>query len=87
MVIFVVTRTLVALLSISSVSIAQVPDDLPINDATRQYFESLPPEKLTAILKIFQQALAGQVPASPKVIETQELYWSNSRSLPFFPTC
>lgn len=81
-----VTRILVALLSISSVSIAQIPDDLPINDATRQYLESLPPEKLAAILEIYQQALAGQVPASPEVIETQELNWSYNRSPPFYPT-
>lgn len=81
-----VTRILVALLSISSVAIAQIPDDLPIDDATRQYLKSLPPEKLNAILKIYQQALAGQVPASPEVIEAQELYWSYNRSPPFYPT-
>lgn len=79
-------KILFALLSISSFSSAQIPDDLPINDATRKYLESLPPEKLNAILKIYQQAIAGQVPASPEVIEAQELHWSYDRSPPFYPT-
>jgi beta-glucosidase len=81
-----VNRILIVLLSISTASIAQVPDDLPIDDATRQYLESLSPEKLKAILEIYQQALVGQVPASPEVIEAQELYWSYNRSPPFYPT-
>lgn len=81
-----VTRILVALPSISSVSIAQIPDGLPIDDATRQYLESLPLEKLSKILKIYQQAIAGQVPASSEVIEAQELFWSYNRSPPFYPT-
>jgi beta-glucosidase len=81
-----VNRILIVLLSISTASIAQVPDDLPIDDATRQYLESLSPEKLNAILEIYQQALVGQFPASPEVIEAQELYWSYNRSPPFYPT-
>jgi beta-glucosidase len=81
-----VVRVLFALLSISSVSIAQIPNGLPIDDATRKYLESLPLEKLAAILKVYEQAIADQVPASPKVIEAQELYWSYDRSPPFYPT-
>jgi len=81
-----VTQILVALLSIFSISIAQIPDGLPIDDNTRQYLESLPPEKLNKILKIYQQAIAGQVPASSEVIEAQELYWSYDKSPPFYPT-
>jgi beta-glucosidase len=81
-----VNRILIVLLSISTASIAQVPDDLPIDDATRQYLESLSPEKLNAILEIYQQALVGQSPASPEVIEAQELYWSYNRSPSFYPT-
>lgn len=80
------TRVVVALLFISSVSIAQIPDGLPIDNATRQYLESLSPEKLAAILKVYQQALVGQVPASLEIIQTQELYWSYNRSPPFYPT-
>lgn len=81
-----VTRILIALLSFSFVSIAQIPDGLPIDDATRKYLESLSPEKLSTILEIYEQAIAGQVPASPEVIEAQELYWSYNRSPPFYPT-
>jgi beta-glucosidase len=81
-----VTSILIALLSFPFVSIAQIPDGLPIDDATRQYLESLPPEKLSAILEIYQRAITGQVPASPEVIEAQELYWSYDRSPPFYPT-
>jgi beta-glucosidase len=81
-----VNRILIVLLSISTSSIAQVPDDLPIDDATRQYLESLSPEKLNAILEIYQQALVGQFAASPEVVEAQELYWSYNRSPPFYPT-
>jgi beta-glucosidase len=81
-----VNRILIVLLSISTASIAQVPDDLPIDDDTRQYLESLSPEKLNAILEIYQQALVSQFPASPEVIEAQELYWSYNRSPPFYPT-
>ncbi|XP_014550271.1 glycoside hydrolase family 3 protein [Bipolaris victoriae FI3] len=80
------TRILLVLSSIFSLSYAQIPDDLPIDDATRQYLESLPAERLANILKIFQQALDGQVPARPEVIEAQELYWSYNRSPPFYPT-
>jgi beta-glucosidase len=81
-----VTRILIALLSFPLVSIAQIPDGLPIDDATKQYLESLPPEKLSAILEIYQRAIAGQIPASPEVIEAQELHWSYDRSPPFYPT-
>lgn len=80
------TRILLVLLSTFSLSSAQIPDGLPIDDATRQYLESLPAEKLTKILKIFQQAIDGQVPATLEVIEAQELYWSYNRGPPFYPT-
>ncbi|KAG9197701.1 hypothetical protein G6514_001128 [Epicoccum nigrum] len=81
-----VTRILLVFLSISSLSFSQIPDGLPIDAATRKYLESLPPERLTRILEIFEQAVAGQVPASPETIEAQELYWSYNRSPPFYPT-
>ena len=80
------TRILLALLPLAFLSHAQIPDGLPIDDATRQYLESLSPEKLAAILKIYQQGIAGQTPASAEVIEAQELYWSYNRSPPFYPT-
>ena len=78
-------RAVVGLLFIS-VSIAQIPDGLPIDNTTRQYLESLSPEALAAILKVFEQALSGQTPASAEVIQAQELYWSYDRSPPVYPT-
>jgi len=80
------TQILLALLPLVSFAHAQIPDGLPIDDATRQYLESLSPDKLAAILKIYQQGVAGQTPASAEVIEAQELYWSYNRSPPFYPT-
>jgi beta-glucosidase len=80
------TWILLASLPFASLSFAQIPDNLPIDDATRQYLESLSPEKLAAILKIYQEGVVGQVPASAEVIEAQELYWSYNRSPPFYPT-
>jgi hypothetical protein len=76
----------VPLLCFSSGSRAQIPDDLPIDEATRQYLESLSPEKLQGILAIYQQALDGQTPASPETIAAQERYWAYNRSPPFYPT-
>lgn len=79
-----VTRILVGLLSTSSFSSVQIPDGLSIDDATRQYLEFLSAEKLVKILAIFQQAMGGQVPALPEVIEAQQLYWSYDRSPSFY---
>ncbi|KAI0528353.1 glycosyl hydrolase family 3 N terminal domain-containing protein [Xylaria digitata] len=86
MAVFTVRRVLLWSLSLASVAVAQLPDDLPIDDATRKYLESLPPDKLQALLKIYEQAIAGQVPASPETIEVQELNWSYGRSPPVYPT-
>lgn len=61
-------------------------DDLPIDDATKQYLESLPPDQLAAILEIYNKGLKGQTPASPDVIEAQELRYSYNSSPPFYPT-
>ncbi|GKT50518.1 putative beta-glucosidase M [Colletotrichum spaethianum] len=38
------------------------------------------------MLRIFELALAGQVPASPDVISAQELAWSYGHSPPVYPT-
>jgi beta-glucosidase len=64
----------------------QVLDSLPIDDGTKKYLESLPSDQLEAILKIYGEATAGQVPASADIIEAQELRWSYNHSPPFYPT-
>ena len=86
MVVLSTLRRLSAFALLLSAAVAQLPANLPLDDATKQYLLSLPPDKLAAILKIYQQAISGQVPASPEVIEQQELYWSYNRSPPVYPT-
>ncbi|WQF79039.1 Putative glycoside hydrolase, family 3, glycoside hydrolase family 3 domain, immunoglobulin [Colletotrichum destructivum] len=81
-----ITRLLSAFLLLLSATVAQIPRDLPLDDATKQYLETLPPDKLAAILKIYEQAIAGQIPAPPELIQQQELYWSYDRSPPVYPT-
>ncbi|KAK1573015.1 glycosyl hydrolase family 3 N terminal domain-containing protein [Colletotrichum navitas] len=81
-----IIRYLPAFALLLSATVAQIPPDLPIDGPTRQYLETLPPDKLAAILKIYEQAIAGQIPAPPELIEQQELYWSYERSPPVYPT-
>ncbi|GKZ63055.1 hypothetical protein AnigIFM49718_010786 [Aspergillus niger] len=60
----------------SSLAIAQrpeIPDDIPLDKGTRDYLESLPPDELAAVLEVYQEAFAGQVPAPPELITQQEL--------------
>lgn len=84
------TRLIVYVLClVSFVSLAdaqQIPDDLPLDDATRAYLESLPPDKLEAILAIYLKGLEGQIPAPASVIKQQELIWSYGRSPPVYPS-
>jgi hypothetical protein len=79
-------RRLVSLMTLFAAAAAQVPGNLPVDQATKQYLESLSPDKLAAILKIYEQGLAGQTPASPDLIAAQELTWSYGRSPPVYPT-
>lgn len=76
----------VTLCCLISFSFAQNLDDLPIDDATKEYLESLQPDQLAAILEIYNKALKGQTPASPDVIEAQELRYNYNSSPPFYPT-
>ncbi|KAG4272603.1 beta-glucosidase [Fusarium proliferatum] len=85
MAVFSVLR-LVSLLTLFAVAAAQIPGNLQIDDATKEYLASLPPKKLAAILKIYEQGTAGQSPASTDVIAAQELTWSYGRSPPVYPT-
>jgi beta-glucosidase len=52
---------------------ATIPDGIALDDATRKYLESLSPEDLAAILKVYSEATIGQVTASPELITRQEL--------------
>lgn len=64
------------LLAISGFVAAQkpaIPSDIPLDEATRKFLESLSPEDLAAILEIYQEATAGQVAASSELITQQEL--------------
>jgi hypothetical protein len=86
MIVLSIIRHISAFALLFSATVAQIPPNLPVDDATLQYLESLSPEKLAAILKIFEQAISGQVPAPPELIEQQELYWSYEMSPPVYPT-
>ncbi|PCD31408.1 hypothetical protein AU210_011062 [Fusarium oxysporum f. sp. radicis-cucumerinum] len=77
---------LLSFLALFAIAAAQIPGNLPIDEAEKQYLESLPPDKLAEILKIYEQGIAGQYPASPDVIEAQELIWSYGQSPPVYPT-
>ncbi|KAF5258060.1 hypothetical protein FOXYS1_11387 [Fusarium oxysporum] len=77
---------LLSFLALFAIAAAQIPGNLPIDEAEKQYLESLPPDKLADILKIYEQGIAGQYPASPDVIEAQELIWSYGQSPPVYPT-
>ncbi|RGP70095.1 glycoside hydrolase family 3 [Fusarium sporotrichioides] len=77
---------ILSFLALAAIATAQIPDDLPIGEAERQYLEGLPPDKQAAILAIYQQGITGQTPASADVIQEQELYWSYEQSPPVYPT-
>ncbi|KAF5671691.1 glycoside hydrolase family 3 [Fusarium heterosporum] len=77
---------LVSFLAVLGIAAAQIPGNLPIGEAERQYLESLPPDKLAQILEIYDQAITGQHPASPDVIKKQELNWSYEHSPPVYPS-
>ncbi|KAF5240364.1 hypothetical protein FANTH_9624 [Fusarium anthophilum] len=81
-----ISRLLVSVVSLGTIAAAQSPQDLPLDDGTRRFLEALSPEKQADILREFGKAIAGQVPASPDVIEAQELNWSYGRSPPFYPS-
>ncbi|KNB13474.1 hypothetical protein FOXG_20824 [Fusarium oxysporum f. sp. lycopersici 4287] len=76
---------LLSFLALFAIAAAQIPGNLPIDEAEKQYLESLPPDKLAEIFKIYEQGIAGQYPASPDVIEAQELIWSYGQSPPRIP--
>lgn len=81
-----ISRLLSALFLLSPATVAQIPSDLPVDDATKNYLETLPPDKLAAILNIYGHAIAGQVPAPPELIQQRELDWSYEWSPPVYPT-
>nr|RBQ92251.1 hypothetical protein FVER53263_11749 [Fusarium verticillioides] len=86
MLILSLSRFLLSVVSLAIIATAQSLDDLPLDPGTKRLLESLSPEKQAYILKMYGTALVGQVPASPDVIEAQELTWSYGRSPPFYPT-
>ncbi|CAG2009783.1 unnamed protein product [Fusarium graminearum] len=86
MLVLSISRLFASVFSLGTIAAAQTPHDLPLDEGTRRFLEVLPPEKQADILREFGKALAGQVPASPDIIEAQELIWSYGRSPPFYPT-
>ncbi|KAF5577600.1 glycoside hydrolase family 3 [Fusarium pseudocircinatum] len=86
MLIHSISRLLVSVVSLGIIAAAQSLQDLRLDDATKSFLDLLSPEKQADILREFGKALAGQVPASPDVIEAQELTWSYGRSPPIYPT-
>ncbi|RKK66573.1 putative beta-glucosidase M [Fusarium oxysporum] len=86
MLILSISRLLASVLPLGVIAAAQTPHNLPLDDATKTFLQGLSPEKQADILRVFGKALAGQVPASPDVIEAQELIWSYGRSPSVYPT-
>ncbi|UZP36626.1 hypothetical protein NXS19_004442 [Fusarium pseudograminearum] len=80
MLILSISRLVALVFSLGTIAAAQTPHGLPLDEGTRRFLEVLPPEKQTDILREFGKALEGQVPASPDIIEAQELIWSYGRS-------
>ena len=70
---FILTLLLLAVAGFAVAQEPKIPDDIPLDKATRDYLNSLSPGDLAAILEVYREATAGQVAAPTEFITKQEL--------------
>lgn len=83
--IFILALLLLAVSGFAAARKPRIPDDIPLDKATRDYLELLSPADLAAILEIYQEATVGQVAAPTELITQQEVSFYG-KSLAVYPS-